>query len=414
MAEVFDVAVVGAGPAGVAAACRVAERGARVALVDEGFRPGGQIYRHREGRAPAAIGEWMARLARLKVDVIRRTAVYDALRLDGKFQLRTESVHLEARKIVLATGARELLLPFPGWTLPNVFSAGGLQALVKSGLEVAGKPVVIGGSGPLLLPVAATLAKAGAKVELVCEQASRASLARALPWLARSPRKLVEALRYQAAFGPSRYRTSTWITEANGTDRLEAVVTNSARRVSCEFAGVSFGLVPNVELAVLLGCELRGGFVVVDRRQQSTVPGVFVAGEPCGIAGVDVALGQGLVAGDAACGDATVTADGEAARGWYEDKPPPLLRSFALRHEVLELARADTVVCRCEDVRLSRFDPEWSVREAKLATRAGMGPCQGRICGPALDAILGYGADCVRCPAKPATFESLLIPEDRE
>ena len=195
-----DVAVVGAGPAGIAAACRAAESGARVVILDEGLVPGGQIYRHLPGReVPAGARAWIDRLARSGATVQNAAAVFDAARSETGWRVFTETPEgvctVAARSLVLATGARELFLPFPGWTLPGVYGAGAAQALWKSGACLRGRTAVVAGSGPLLLPVAASLVKAGVNVEIVAEQAAPAALASFGAGLLRTPSKLLEAAR---------------------------------------------------------------------------------------------------------------------------------------------------------------------------------------------------------------------------
>ncbi len=206
-AKECDVAVVGAGPAGIAAACRAAEAGARTVLLDEGAAPGGQIYRHLPGReAPPAARAWLARLARSGAEVRAGVSVFDAARTDagrrGLWRLLAHDAErvlaVSARAIVLATGSRELFLPFPGWTLPGVYGAGGAQALWKSGASLAGRTAVVGGSGPLLLPVAASLAKAGARVACVVEQAGLSALAGFALGLVRAPARIRDAVAVPA------------------------------------------------------------------------------------------------------------------------------------------------------------------------------------------------------------------------
>ena len=175
----FDVVIVGAGPAGIAAACRAAEAGRRSIVLDEGLGPGGQIWRPQRARTArrrrARIGSRGSRPVGAVVQ--RSTSVFDVRRTAaGGFLVSGEhdgrAFEVTGRAIILATGARERFLPFPGWTLPNVVGIGGAQALLKAGTSFVGKRVVIAGSGPLLLPVAASLAKSGAKVALVAEQAA--------------------------------------------------------------------------------------------------------------------------------------------------------------------------------------------------------------------------------------------------
>ncbi len=417
-----DVAVVGAGPAGVAAACRSAESGARTVVLDEGPAPGGQIYRHLPDReSPPGAQAWIARLSRSGAVVRHGASVFDAVRRDSAIRLAAQtadgSCTVAAARVVLATGARELFLPFPGWTLPGVMGAGGAQAMWKSGASFSGRTAVVAGSGPLLLPVAASLAKAGVRVHTIAEQANLAALARFALRLVRYPGKLVEAAKYRRAFSGSPYRTGRWILEARGDGRLEAVVLTDGVRtfeVRCDLAAVAYGLVPNTEMARLLGCEMRAGAVAVDSRQETSVAGVFSAGEPCGVAGVDVAVAEGEIAGLAAA----QRGDGESGRRLHSARAKgrrlaaAMDRAFLLRDALRALARPDTILCRCEDVSLSTLAACRSAREAKLSSRAGMGPCQGRICGPVLAFLYGWESDTVRPPARPAALGNLLSSED--
>ena len=413
-----DVVVIGGGPAGIAAATRAAESGARVILVDEGVGPGGQIWRPRShGALPRAAMRWIERLERSGATTRHSTSVVDVQHADDRFVVRAESADdslaIEARSIVLATGARERFLPFPGWTLPNVFGVGGAQALLKSGASFRGKRVVIAGTGALLLPVAASLAAAGANVRLVAEQARFGSVARFTSGLWRTPARLAQAVAYRSTFWRTRYATGVWVASAAGDGALRAVtLTNGARswRVDCDVLCVAFGLVPNTELASLLGCDLRDGAVVVDADQATSVPGVYCAGEPTGVGGVDLALLEGEVAGLAAAGRPADDRLGNR-RLRLEREAQALDRAFALRPELETLATDETIVCRCEDVRAGDVDRRWTPRQAKLYTRVGMGPCQGRICGAALECIAQWPRDTRRPPIQPARLATLAAEE---
>ncbi len=419
-----EVAVVGGGPAGIAAACRAAERGPATVLLDEGLAPGGQIHRHLPSVSPPAAARlWLARLAKSGAAVRTESAVFDVEREEPGYRIAVQTprgpLRIRARRLVLATGARELFLPFPGWTLPGVMGAGGAQALWKSGASFAGRKAVIAGSGPLLLPVAASLSKAGAAVEFVAEQATFASLARFGAALVRTPRKLLDAAAYRRAFSGTPYRMGTWIAEAGGREKLEFVVLTDGHgrfRVDCDLAAVGWGLVPNVELARLLGCEIRGGAVVAGDAQATSVDGVFAAGEPCGVAGIEIAIVEGELAGIAAATQGSVPARearrlaSRRARG--RRLAAVMNRVFRPRAELAALAQPETIVCRCEDVPLGRIAACAGLREAKLSTRAGMGPCQGRICGPALAFLFGWESDTVRPPVKPASLGDLVAMEE--
>ncbi|MEP6492912.1 MAG: FAD/NAD(P)-binding oxidoreductase [bacterium] len=412
-----DVVVIGAGPAGIAAAARAAELGARIMVIDEGIGPGGQIWRPSSrvlssGRA----AQWRSRLSQSGATVLSSTSAVDARSDEGRgWIVAAESLsgalEIVAGKLILATGARERFLPFPGWTLPNVVGIGGAQALLKSGTSFRGRRVVIAGSGPLLLPVAASMSKVGAKVVLVAEQAPFESVSRYTLGLWRRPSTLAQAALLRASFMKTRYATGTWVVAADGEDHVRNVTVTDgvkSRDMDCDVLCAAFGLIPNTELARLLGCRVERGSVIVTETQETTIAGVFCAGEPTGIGGVDLSLVEGEIAGAAAAGRAVD--DGLVARrARLQSDAAALDRAFALRSEVSRLATDDTIVCRCEDVRLRDLDPSWSIRQGKLYTRAGMGPCQGRICGAALECLRGWPPDSVRPPIQPARLATFLV-----
>ncbi len=404
-----DVAVVGAGPAGLAAAACAAESGARVVVVDQSAHLGGQIWRHRtRSELSAEARRWLDRFDASNAEYIGRATVAEAVA--GRVTVATETgaLAIHAPAIVLATGARELFLPFPGWTLPNVFGVGGLQALIKNGLSVWGRRIAIAGSGPLLLPVAATAAAHGARLAAVCEQAPARRVLAFGAGLWRSPRRWWEAARYRRGFAGTRFRTGTWVERADGARQVErATLTDGRRRwtVECDVLATACGLVPNVEVGIALGCRVALGALVVDDAQGTSVAGVFAAGECAGVGGEELALLEGEIAGLAAVG--RPTAARHAARDRARALVPRLARAFAPRAELLNRADAGTVVCRCEDVSMGALNPDWNGREAKLATRAGMGACQGRVCGPALERLFGWAPGAVRPPIGPVRVDAL-------
>jgi D-hydroxyproline dehydrogenase subunit alpha len=417
MRHTFDVVVVGSGPAGMAAACCAAEQGKRVAMVDDNFRPGGQIWRGAEpgAKLTGLHRTWRGRLGASSVVVFPNHRVFDA---PAKGILATETenrlVEFGYDQLILATGARELFLPFPGWTLPNVMGVGGLQAMAKSGLSLAGKKVAICGSGPLLLAVGAHLKEGGAKVVAICEQAPWARLAAFAATLAAQPSRLVQGLGYRMQLLPTSYQMGTWPVTAKGDTQVRSVVvTNGTRQreIECDYLACGFHLVPNIELAMLLGCELAGGAVAVDSLQRSSVENVSCAGESTGIGGVELALLEGQIAGLAAAGNLSAAQAMANRRAPYAKFAAHLARAFALRQELKSLAEAATIVCRCEDVTCGAVFVHDSWRSAKLQTRCGMGPCQGRICGAALDFLKGWKPDSVRPPLFPVNLSSLLQSE---
>jgi NADPH-dependent 2,4-dienoyl-CoA reductase/sulfur reductase-like enzyme len=411
-AKTFEVVVVGAGPAGLAAACCAAEAGRRTAVLDDNPAPGGQIWRGegRRSNSPQAAW-WLDRLRRSRAEVLCGARVVAVAGENALLVDRAEDC-LEVRydSLVLATGARERFLPFPGWTLPNVMGAGGLQALVKGGLPVEGRTVAVAGSGPLLLAVAAYLQKRGARVALVAEQAALAALARFGCGLLAEPAKLREAMRLRWQLRGIPYRAGCWPAAAHGDDRLRAVTFTDGRAKwerPCDFLACGFGLVPNLELPALLGCETGSGAVKVDEWQQTTVPGVYCAGETTGVGGLDLALAEGQIAGCATAGLRARAREFFGARARALRFKESLDRAFALRQELKTLVQDETLLCRCEDVPFHRLRRHDSWRAAKLQTRCGMGPCQGRVCGPAVEFLLDWRADSVRPPIFPAPLGRL-------
>ena len=411
-----EVAVVGGGPAGIAVAAVIAETGRRVALLDESPEPGGQIWRHRRGaQPPAAARRWLRRLERSGATLLRESSVVDVREGEGgRFSLTAERgvspLLVNATTLVLATGARERFLPFPGWTLPGVVGVGGAQALLKAGLAVSGRRVVVAGSGPLLLPVAASLAAARAQVLRVAEQAPPRAVRAFAVGLWRHPSSLAQAARYRAAFAGTPYTMGEWVIAARGAGCVEEVTITdgrSERTIGCDLLAVAYGLVPNTRLARLIGCATARGAVVVDEHQRTTHPRAYSIGETTGVGGVDLALVEGQVAASHILGR-QVDSSLLRRRGSLRAMASVMERTFAPRDELRDVVTPDTIVCRCEDVPAGALRADWTMRQAKLYARAGMGPCQGRVCGAALEFLHGWPADSVRIPVEPALLSSIL------
>ena len=409
----FDVLIVGMGPAGIAAACAASAAGdARVGVVDDNAREGGQIWRGDAARSGPAAG-WLARFRASRIEILTETRVFDSPEA-GVLYAETSHGSMELRygKLILAAGARERFLPFPGWTLPNVMGAGGLQALAKGGAPVAGKRIVIAGSGPLLLAVAAYLRRHGAVIPVIAEQAGWAQLRRFGAAIAREPAKVAQGLGLKWALRGVPYVGACWPVEAIGDEHVVEVELQTEKRKwreRCDYLACAFGLVPNLELPLLLGCAIRNGFVMVNEWQESSQAGVYCAGEPIGIGGVDAALVEGQIAGFAAAGLTDEARRPFRARERALRFRAVLEQCFALRDELRTLARPETIVCRCEDVSLEQMRAHTGWRPAKLQTRCGMGPCQGRICGPAAEFLFGWRQDSVRPPIFPVKLEHLSL-----
>ncbi len=406
------ILIVGAGPAGIAAAYAAKDAGP-VAMIDDNPAPGGQIWRGQQNRWTARLGDsgpLVFHQTRAIAPLPRQTLLVEQ---DGKPLL------FRYEKLILATGARELFLPFPGWTLAGVTGAGGLQALAQGGLPMAGKLVVVAGSGPLLLAVAAHLRRRGAIIATIVEQAPRARLLRFAAQLWKYPGKIAQAGELQWSLRGVRLLTDAWPIAARGDRCLNSVLLRTPggeRSISCDYLACGFGLIPNVELAALAGCELRGGFVGVNEWQQTTVDNVLCAGESTGIGGVDRSLVEGQIAGCVAAGQPNQARKLFAARRRLHAFSAGLAACFSLRQELRRLADATTIVCRCEDVPLGHASAHDNARSARLHERCGMGACQGRVCGPALDFVLGWREPSGRArpPLFPAAMAVLAAAGDEE
>ena len=473
-----DLAVVGAGPAGLAAAVTAADLGLSVALLDAGARPGGQYYRHPAPglgatRPQALHHDWRAFAALTRrLEAHRRTSGISYLPDHQVWAVtpsgdtgawtvhsRTDSASeapapVTARAILLATGSYERQLPFPGWTLPGVVGAGGAQAMLKGGLVLPGRRVVVAGSGPLLLAVAASLSAAGARVPAVVEASGYGGYATHAATLLRNPAKLVEGARYGTALvrHHTRLLTRHAVVEAHGTERVEAVtvarldrdwrpVPGTARRIPCDAVAVGHGLVPELSLATALGCATRtaaDGTVALALTDElrTSVPGIWSAGETGGIGGAQLAVVEGILAAHSVARAAQ--AAHAASPGATAPTTPEALRRARVRLRAFADAMgsahrpgqgwtawlADAAdVCRCEEVTAGQVREavtELGARDArtvKLLTRAGMGWCQGRMCGPAVAALCGAattaGATTTEGPSTSAGATAAPAPDRR-
>jgi D-hydroxyproline dehydrogenase subunit alpha len=415
----FDLVVVGSGPAGLNAACAAAREGATVALLDDNPRAGGQIWRQGPGHPPAA--PLASLLAALKQhDTLTHWSSTRVIApLDSRGLLLESAEHggvcVRYERLILATGARERLLPFAGWTLPGVTGAGALQALIKGGMPVRGERIVIAGSGPLLIAALATARAGGAQVVAVVEQASKLAVARFGASLLAEPAKLREAFRMTRGFAGLHYWTDSMVQAAHGRGRVQRVTIRRGRQavsLDCDRVACGYGLVPNVTLALALGCALNdAGEIVVDDQQRTSLEYVFAAGECTGIGGAELATVEGEIAGLAASGAAPERAAPlRAQRARWRRFGRRVETAFALRDAARTPPADDTLLCRCEDVSIGevRACADW--REAKLHTRCGMGACQGRICGTAASLYFGWPVAMPRPPFNPAQIGTLMMP----
>jgi len=439
VATVHEVVVIGGGPAGLAAALQAADQGCEVALIDSAPRPGGQYYRHlpamMAARQPEALhhgfgwgAELMSRVHQHPRICTRFSCTVWAARqeADGNLELHLLEdadrwITLLATTVVLAPGAYDRVLPFPGWDLPGVMTPGGAQALLKGQYVLAGRRVVVAGTGPFLLPVAAGLVEAGATVIGVYDANVPIGWARHPRAIGGNAAKLAEGRDYirvlRRAKVPVRFGRA--VTRAVGADTVTAVIVSRLDRqwrvrpgadevVEVDAACVGWGFTPNVELALALGLEAvvepRDGSLVVraDASGATSLPSVFAAGEIAGVGGSSLAVIEGHLAGLGAAwrtGHLTERrlSAGRALlrrRARQRRFAAALLEVYPVRPGWTSWLDPDTVLCRCEEVtvggvRVGVHEMGASdLRSLKLLTRVGMGMCQGRVCGYAAACLL--------------------------
>ena len=429
-----DIAVVGAGPAGMSAAIAAAELGLKVTLIDAYHQPGGQYFKQMPPEFKAAAKTQQQKQAELIFGRLAHPNItlFTGTQVWGIYEGRLLTLfgpqappQMQANAVILATGAYDRPVTFPGWTLPGVMAAGAAQTMLKSQRVLPGRRVLVAGSGPLPLALAASLVWAGAKVAALLEGSSQ--LARVKPnrlaaiWGQWS--RLTEAAQYGWTLLRARipYRLGWGVVKALGTetDGVEGAVIaqldsgwrpipGSEQIIDCDTICLGYGFVPSSELGRLAGAQhvyqprLGGWLPRRDQMMQTTIPGLYVVGDGAGIGGAAQAAVEGRIAAVAAaqrCRSKEITGD-ELAN---------LLRAelFALRREkrfqrlygdlftpgpgLDELATEETIICRCEAIRLAQVNDAVALGAGTLSavknlTRAGMGECQGRLCGPLLAA----------------------------
>ena len=427
VSSTHDLLVVGGGPAGIAAAGAARRAGLSVVLVDERPSLGGQIYKQpgpgftvtdpsamdrqfRQGRALIESLNGADVDIRLRTSVVAVEGTTTVLVAEGQ----PASAVVTPRKVV-ATGAHDRPVAFPGWTLPGVITAGGLQTLAKSQRVLPGRRMVFAGSGPVALAFPAQLAHYGASIVEALE-AGPAPRLNDLLRIARAARGntplLRDAVRYRALLlrhrVPLSYRRM--IVRAEGDGRVEHVVhaavdadwrivPGTERGVDTDVLCLGYGFVSSIELPRLLGCrfdyaeDLGGHVVRRDDWLRTSVEGVYAAGDGAGVEGSYVAIDEGTIAGTAAALDAgalgqaeagSLTAAARARLGRRRALTAATSRLYRFGPGITELATQETIICRCEVVARRSIDAAVDATDdinvVKAYTRAGMGPCQGKNC----------------------------------
>jgi NADPH-dependent 2,4-dienoyl-CoA reductase/sulfur reductase-like enzyme len=465
-----ELAIVGAGPAGLAAAGEAARHGVSVVLLDDNPLPGGQYLRqgaatrahgdHPDGRRRRGADharrarELLAAVSHPRVDFLGGAVVWAAPAAKTlAFTRDGRGDRLRAEVIVVAAGASDRAVPFPGWTLPGVLTAGGAQNLLKSQGVLPGRRAVVAGTGPLLLVASDSLRRAGATVVEVLDSAPRGRQLASLARLAARPDLVWRGVVYRAGLVRSgiRLRWGATVIEARGQGEVrEAVVAPidaagrvdraRARAIAADTIVAGFGLTPATELTRLLGCahewdRSRGGWI--PRRSadlETSVPGVLAAGDGAGIGGAEAAMREGELAGLIAAERLGRCPPAEVARrrGALRSRLARLARFregiealYAPPPDYLALLTPETVVCRCEEVTAGRLADGFSrgftsLNALKGATRIGMGVCQGRNCLRTLGDLVAREQRCevrdlahprARPPARPVRLGDVLGEE---
>jgi glycine/D-amino acid oxidase-like deaminating enzyme/bacterioferritin-associated ferredoxin len=441
--ETCDVLIVGAGPAGLAAAEALAGSGLDVRIVDERPAPGGQFYKQRAAGlgppADAQQAEGAALVARVRDAghrMFRDTTVWGAFRDDGGgleigLLVSGRNHMLRPRALVVATGAYERAHAVPGWTLPGVMTTGAAQTLLRAYGTPPGRRVLVAGNGPLNFQLAAELVAEGVTVVALAELAPPAWTrpTAALAMAAADPAAVTKGIGFLAALRragvPVLYRHV--LAGVTGGDRVESALLaptdpagrSGERRFAVDAVCLGYGFLPSDELPRLLGCETTPTGIRRDDDGATGVPGVYVVGEAGGFAGAGAALAQGRLAGLRLARDLAGLAgdDGGARRALRAARrfQSALRSSFSAPAPGLSLADDDTIVCRCEALTLRRLKDAVAhdlsdVAGLKRVTRAGMGRCQGRTCGPLLAEIVGAEAGAhfgAQAPLRPVPAAAL-------
>ena len=449
LADAYDVAIIGAGPAGLGAAATCAEAGLTTVLFDEQASVGGQIYRgitetpltdrHVLGpsywKGEALVAAFLSSGARY----VPGATVWSVSRnREIGVSFGGGSQIVSARRVIVCTGALERPFPMPGWTLPGVMTAGAAQILLKTSGIAANGRVVLAGCGPLLWLLAWQYLNAGAKIDALLDTTAvddrMRALPHALPFLFSG--YLGEGLKLLRRV-KRELRVVSGVTEmrAIGSAKVEAVAYRRGgdeQRLETDTLLVHQGVVPNVNLAMAIGVEHRWDDAqlcwnpVLDRDGTSAVEGIALAGDGAGIAGAEAAQWRGVIAGIAAARALGVQSsardESEARRELARAlRGREFLDAYYRPAPALRQPVGDTIVCRCEEVTAQQIADTVALgcpgpNQMKIFLRCGMGPCQGRLCGLTVTELIAKGRGVspqevgyyrLRPPVKPITVGEL-------
>lgn len=424
-----EVVIVGAGPAGIAAAELLLAKGLKPTLIDEGARAGGQGYRRPADDLALDMNRLMGSEAKKYASLHRR---FDALvaHLDYRpgtlvWAIDGNTLHLlrEGRaetiafdKLLIASGAMDRVAPLPGWTLPGVFTLGGAQVALKDQGCLIGNRVAFLGSSPLLSLAAKQYRDMGAEIAVLADTTPLMTKAAALPALLAAPRTLFRGLWYMGALLRAGTRLLHGVAPIaiEGTNRVEALVLRDnqgrERRFACDAIALGYGLKPETQLADLAGAQFaydadfRLFLPVIDGMGRAK-PGLYLAGDGARIGGADAAEASGALAAHAILADLGQAQDVASTRNLarrvqrLRQFQRGLASAFAWPKAQITALPDTVTLCRCENVSVGEVRAAMArelgpteVNRVKAMTRCGMGRCQGRVCGPALQEIVAAGA----------------------
>jgi thioredoxin reductase/bacterioferritin-associated ferredoxin len=453
---VHDLIVLGAGPAGMAAATEAARCGMSVALLDEQAAPGGQVYRASSFEMPPSPDQARgdALRAALAASGARHLARRQAWFVEAGFRVHVvgpegPEVH-EAPRLILATGAHERVIPAPGWTLPGVVGLAAATVMLKAEAILPGRRTVVAGAGPLLFAVAAGILKAGGEVAAVVDLARQGEWLSHLGALASRPDLLSRGIAWRARLAAARVPVlhGHAVVALHGSEDLEAVevapvdaatwrpLNGASRRIAADACALGHGLVPDTSVTRLLlarhvfRAEAGGWIAATDAELRASIPGLWVAGDGAGIAGAAAAEERGRIAALSAARDAG-RIDEATHRARTAAPSAALARAMRFGGAITALMQPrpgafaaippETVVCRCEDITRGTIEQALDkgardVNQVKSWTRCGMGPCQGRLCGETLAELVAMrcggretaGMLTGRSPLRPVPYDQLI------
>jgi NADPH-dependent 2,4-dienoyl-CoA reductase/sulfur reductase-like enzyme len=414
------IAIIGAGPAGLAAATTAAESNVQVVVIDSAPRPGGQYWRHLskvDGYKSSRSAKYFRALQENeKIIYISGAQIWSAVHTENGITLNYLAAGIEssitAQKVILATGAHDRPIPFTEWERPGVMTPGAAQALLKGHNVIAGQRILITGTGPFLLPVAVGLAAAGADVAGIIEAHSPLRWLRSPLALLLNPQKSIELIYYMRKIAQYKLKVSfnRAVVAFDGERATIAKIDSELRikqkelDIDCDVIAAGWGFTPDVTLGGILGCKQvvdRDGTVIfeVDGNQRSSVANIWIAGEATGIGGADLALIEGRIAALSALGLA-IPLGLRFARYRSQKFATALQVSYPVGNGWQGWLSQESKICRCEEVSLGEICASVSElsandsRTSKLFTRAGMGMCQGRICSRNVSEIIASQTQC--------------------